>query len=234
MPHKVIHMQKDRPGCAKAPGRYTMLELAELREIHCELVRTEILNYGEGGALWRRLEGLFADLPASPLLRMADDALREEPPQVSPEDRSDLLSRIGARTAFPIQENNAEFFEQLAVILRARRESRALHSLTAKELGIHRVRGRKPTRVDLSRAFPLALLGVTMKRSKDHAVDGKFSNLKVSRDELLEAIQIEQLKAGLKNPPKISSNELYRWLAAYQFERFMGEQPIARKRLKNP
>lgn len=217
---------------SKAPGHYTQSELAELTEIHCELVRTEILNYDEGGALWRRLQGLVADLPASPLLRMADDALAIEAPKLSLEDQRYVLTKIGAHVAFPIQENDAEFFEQLAVVLRARREKRPLCNLTAKELGIQRSRGRKPKPVDLSRAFPLALLELTMKRSKAHAIESEFTDLKISRHELLAAIQSERTKAGLIGKTDICEFELSRWISAFNFQRFMAEQPIARKRLK--
>jgi hypothetical protein len=210
------------------PKHYTQSELNELVEIHCELVRTEILNYGEGGALWRRLQGLVADLPASPLLRMTNDALAEAP-KLPLEDQRYVLTKIGAHVAFPIQENDAEFFEQLAVVLRARREKRPLNTLTAKELGIQRGRGRKAKPVDLSRAFPLALLGLTMKRSKAHAIEGEFTDLKISRHEILTAIQSEQLKAGQREPPVISETELSRWISNFNFQRFMVEQPIARK-----
>lgn len=221
-----------KPKAPIPPKHYTQSELNELVEIHCELVRTEILNYGEGGALWRRQQGLVADLPASPLLRMADDALATEAPKLSLEDQRYVLTKIGAHVAFPIQENDAEFFEQLAVVLRARRENRPLRTLTAKELGIQRRRGRKAKPVDLSRAFPLALLGLTMKRSKAHAIESEFTDLKISRVELLEAIQSEQSKAGLTEAPTISKNELSRWISAFNFQRFMAEQPIAQRRLK--
>jgi hypothetical protein len=218
-----------KPKATMTPKRYTQSELNELVEIHCELVRTEILNYGEGGALWRRQQGLVADLPASPLLRMADDALAFEAPKLSLEEQRYVLTKIGAHVAFPIQENDAEFFEQLAVVLRARREKRPLSNLTAKELGIQRSRGRKPKPIDLSRAFPLALLGLTMRRSKVHAIEGEFTDLKISRVELFEAIQFEQAKAGLTEAPAISENELSRWISEFKFQRFMAEQPIARK-----
>jgi hypothetical protein len=214
--------------------RYSTQELSELQEIHCELVRTEVFNYAEGGSLWRRLHGIVADTPVSPLLRMTDDALGMHDPGLSSESQRYLLTKIGAHMVFPIRDNNAEFFDLLAVVLRARRKNRPLTSLTANELGLRRAKGRKATPLDLSRAFPLALLNVTMNRSSDHAPKGKFTDKKVTRTELLKAIQHEQMMSGLTSPPPISESELSRWIAKHDFGRFMAEQPIARKSPKHP
>lgn len=216
----------------KTPPRYDEAELVLIREIHCELVRTEMLNYGQGGSIWRRLHGVVADTPVSPLLRMTDDAFGVHGVNPSPEHLDYLWRKLGCHLASGINENDSELFEQLAVVLRARKANRPIHSITAKELKMNRTRGRKPKSFDLSRAFPLALLGVTMKRSRDHAPDGEFTDIKISRSELLRAIQEEQRKSGVSEAPKTSETELSRWIAHYKFQPFMAEQPIARKGAK--
>lgn len=207
-------------------------QLAHLRDIHCELVRTEMLNYGQGGSIWRRLHGVVADTPVSPLLRMTADAFGIHGVNPSPEHLDYLWRKLGCHLASGINENDSELFEQLAVVLRARKANRPIHSITAKELKMRRTRGRKPKIFDLSRAFPLALLAVTMKRSRDHAPDGEFTDIKISRSELLRAIQAEQRKSGLRKPPQISQTELSRQIAEYKFQPFMAEKPIARKSAK--
>jgi len=216
----------------KTPPRYDETELVQLHEIHCELVRTEMLNYGQGGSIWRRLHGVVAYTPVSPLLRMTDDAFGIHGINPSPEHLAYLWKKLGCHLAFAIKENDAELFDQLAVVARARQAERSIHSITAKELKIRRTRGRKPMSFDLSRAFPLALMNVTMRRSRDHAPDGEFTDIKISRSELLQAIQEEQRKSGVRTPPQISQTELSRWIADHKFQPFMAEQPIALKSLK--
>lgn len=216
----------------KTPPRYDETELVRLREIHCELVRTEMLNYGQGGSIWRRLHGVAADTPVSPLLRMTDDAFGMHGINPSPENLDYLWKKLGCHLALAINENDAELFDQLAVVARARRAKRPIHSITAKELRMRRTKGRKPMSFDLSRAFPLALMNVTMRRSRDHAPDGEFTDIKISRSELLRAIQNEQRKSGVCKPPQISETELSRWIAHYKFQPFLAEQPIARKSAK--
>ena len=119
-------------------------ELAQVREINCNLVGKHILTYAVGRALWQKLEGPVADLPVSPLLRMVEDLTGETPPILSQEERGELFRWIGERFVSAVQTRDAEFFLQLGVVLRARREGRDLSTLTAKELGIARTRGRKP------------------------------------------------------------------------------------------
>jgi hypothetical protein len=120
----------------------------------------------------------------------------------------------------------------MSVILKARAEGRPLKELSAKELGIKQTKGRKRKPIDLSRAFPLALFNATLKRNRDDAPAGMWTDSKITRDELLSLIQDEQKKAGLKKPPPISKPELSRWIAKFNFGEFMAEQPIARKARK--
>lgn len=217
---------------AKPHQRYNEEELSLLREICCKLAGTEIFNYSEGGSLWRRLHGLVADTPISPLLRMTDDVLATHGMELPSDAQTNVLKKLGVHLAFSIRDNDAELFEQLAIVLRARRENRPIHSLKARELRIRQGPGRKPAMLDLSRAFPLALLGVTMRRSRDHAQAGEFTDEKITRTELLKAIQREQQNSGMKTPSEISQSELSRWISAFNFQRFMAEQPIAHKRPK--
>lgn len=212
-------------------AKYSNDELARLREIHCEIVRDHILNYAKGGAIWQRTQGIVADVPAGVVLRIADDAMDESQMRTKDAIR-DLFTHIGAYIAPCIQQNDAAFFEQMGIILKARAEGRPLKELTAKELGIKQAKGRKRKPIDLSRAFPLALFNATLMRSRDHAAAGMWTDSKITRDELLGLIQDEQKKAGLKKPPRISKPELSRWITKFNFGEFMAEQPIARKARK--
>jgi hypothetical protein len=92
-------------------------ELAQLREINCKLVGKHILTYALGGALWQKLEGLVADLPLSPLLRMAEDLTRETPPVLSEEERGELFRWIGEHFVSAVQSRDADLFLRPFAIL---------------------------------------------------------------------------------------------------------------------
>lgn len=211
---------------------YSENELLNLYELHCNLVKNEILNYTPG-ANGRLLYGLTGELEASILIRLSEDACNAGDDSLSKEVAFFALKKLGAHIAIIIKENDDQKLEQLCVILRARKKGRPLHTLTANELKISQGRGRKAKRSDLSRAFPLALIDVTQLRSQSHSGE-KFTRAKITRSELLAAIQKNQIFAEMDNPPKISEGELSRWIAEYDFQSFLDEQPIARKRALKP
>lgn len=192
-------------------------ELTQIWEFHCNLVGENILTYAAGGALWQKLEGLVADLPIGPLLRMVEDIVNDTPPILSEEERAKLVTWIGKRVVVAMKSTDAEFFLQLGTVLKARREGRSFASLTAKELGIARRRGRKPQGADLSRVFPLAVIKVTMRRNQTAAAaEDEFTRKRITRNELLLAIRALQ---GVKFV--ISDSELSRWITRYGLNPFM-------------
>jgi hypothetical protein len=203
---------------------YTAKEIVELHEIHCSLAKEHVFNYAPGGALWQFSHGRIADLSIAPLLRMVDDALREDSSEIV--DSQDLLKRIGAHAAVAILDNNAEFFYQLHVVLSYRRDGKDLSDVPLKELRVKSGRGRKPSRIDLSRTFPLALMEATCHRLDGYSVAEKRTRLRISRQELKKGVR--------KWGGTVGESELSRWITKFKFGRFMAEQPIARKRRKNP
>ena len=196
-------------------------ERAQLREINCALVGEHILAYATGGALWQRREGLVADLPVGPLLRMVEDVTGGS--ALNAKERADIVSWIGERFIRAVRGTDADFFLQIGRVLKARREGRDLATVTAKELGLLRRRGRKPQGFDLSRVFPLAVIGVTMPRHEISAAPGEFTKKRISRNELLIAIRNLQ---GAKFV--ISESELSRWITRYGLNPFM-ERPSCAK-----
>jgi len=189
-------------------------ELAQLWEIHCALVGEHILTYAPGGALWQMLEGLIADLPVGPLLRMIQDITTDK--SMSEKQQADLVRWIGQRVVHAVKNADAEFFLQLGTVLRARREGRSLEAITAKELGLVRPRGRKPQGSDLSRVFPLAVIKVTTRRHRKSTWAGEFTRQRITRNELFLAIR--ELR-GVKNV--IDNSELSRWITRYRLNPFM-------------
>lgn len=202
---------------------YSAEEIIALHDKHCLLVRDHVLNYAPGGALWQRIQGHVADLSWAPVLRMVDDAFDESRAN-SEEAFNDLLKRIGAYIALAIRDDNAELFHQIHVVLKHRRDGKDLRELKPKDLGIKAKRGRKPSTYDLSRIFPIALADVTGARLKDYPPLEQFTKERISRAE------VKAVVANLGGT--ISESELSRQLKAFEFSRFMAEQPIARKRSK--
>ena len=121
-----------------------------------------------------------------------------------------LLVRLESALSRAVRGTDADFFLQIGRVLKARREGRDLATITAKELGLLRRRGRKPQGFDLSRVFPLAVIGVTMRRHEISAAPGEFTKKRISRNELLIAIRTLQ---GVKFV--ISDSELSRWITRY-------------------
>ncbi len=128
--------------------------------------------------------------------------------------------------------------------------------LTVKQLGLRRKRGRGFTAHDLACCFPSALCLVMNRRLHDFG-EG-VTRQRVTRRELAlavreqrynalrgsELINVENAEDGFfstcdledrsKVPPisPTESSELSRWITKAGFQRFMAEQPIARKRRK--
>ena len=204
----------------KPVAPYSPEELAELREIHYALVGKHVFNYRPGGAIWQRLHGAVADLPLDPVLRMVEDAYRDQLHRTKSE-LDDLLSQLGMLLAVAIRDNDADYFRRLAVVLDTRKEGLKIASLTRKELLLPPKRGRAKMPRDLSRAFPVALIKVTGNRFEVHAFPGEFTLARVTRSELKRQL--------VDDGATISEQELSRWLSRFNFGRFMAEQPIARK-----
>jgi hypothetical protein len=205
-------------------ARYSTDELAELRKIHYSLVEEHVFNDRPGGAIWQCNQGHVADLPLAPVLRMVDSGFQEGR-WWSNSELDALLGKIGAHAAKAIHENDADYFRRLAVILEARKEGRDLSTLTRGELLLPPRRGRAKTPRDLSRAFPVALIELTRIRLEPHATPEELTTARITRDELKRCVRA---KGGT-----ISEQELSRWISAFNFGRFMAEQPIARKPRKS-
>lgn len=199
----------------KVIAPYSIDELAELRDVHYQLVDTHVFNYRPGGAVWQRNHGLLADLSFAPVLRIVELEMGEGVTRTKAEI-DELLLKIGAYTALAVQQNNADDIRRLAVVLEARRQGRSLASLTREELFLPPRRGRPATPHDLSRAFPLALIEVTRRRLAPHAKPDERTDARITRGEL-------------KNLVSISEQELSRWISKFNFGKYMAEQPIARK-----
>ena len=215
-----------------AVARYTEAELHELEKWYRELALCQIEGHYSGG-MNRVTDGLVAELRSYTVLRMAEERCRENPPL--PERQSlDLMMSIGDHVAAMIVSNDAEYFEQLAVVLRARKAGKPLNSLARSDLKIKSGRGRKSTAADLSVAFPLALCHVTKRRSLAHSAENVFTRSRITREELAREIQRQQSKGGRPKSPRISESRLSEWISNFSFiAPFMAEQPIARKsRLK--
>ena len=97
------------------------------------MVDAHVFTYAPGGAIWQYNQGLVADLQFTPVLRMVDDGFRESPSRTKSE-LDELLARIGAHMAMALQQNDADYFRRLAVVLKARKDGRTLSSLTRSEL----------------------------------------------------------------------------------------------------
>lgn len=201
-------------------GPYSADELEDLFEFHCQLVQLHVFNYATGGALWQSQQGAVADLPFAPVLRMVNDYF-DESSSLSEADRRDLLTRTGAHMATAINANDADYFRRLAVVLEARKEGRALTSLSRRDLLLPARRGRAKTPHDLSRVFPLSLYDATRTRLKSFADAGELTSARVTRDELKRIVRA--------NGGTISEQELSRQITNFKFGRFMAEQPIALK-----
>ena len=204
----------------KVAACYSTDELVELRQIHYSLVEEHVFNNGPGGAIWQCNHGLVADLSFAPVLRMVDDGFREGLERTKAE-LDELLVRIGAHTAQAVHQNDVDYFRRLAVVLEARKQGRGLSTLTRKELLLPSRRGRGKTPHDLSRAFPVALIELTRIRLEPHAKPKELTTARITRDELKRCVRT---RGGT-----ISEQELSRWITAFDFGRFMAEQPIARK-----
>lgn len=204
---------------------YSPKEIVALHEIHCSLVTDHFLTYAPGGAIWQAIQGHVADLSISPILRIADDVYRAES-SISEPEISELLQHIGAHMAVAIRDNNAELFYQLHMILSYRRDGKSLSELTLKDLGIKSGRGRKPSPIDLSRLFPIALARVTGNRLEGYQFEGEGTKERISRAEIIKDVK--------QRGGTISESELSRWITKFKFGSYMAEQPIAQKRRKKP
>jgi hypothetical protein len=124
--------------------------------------------------------------------------------------------------AVAIRDNDADLFHQLSVILSYRRDGKKLSEISFKELRVRKKPGRKPSTVDLSRTFPIALIKATGNRLESYYLEGERTKEKITRAE----IRREVIRWG----GTISESEMSRWISKFKFGPFMAEQPIARKR----
>lgn len=187
------------------------------------LLETHLTDFGPGGAMWRGVHGVVADLPQGILLRLADDAadtvlikcgLRTE------ETLQSFLRQIGEIIGPRIRENDLAFFRTLVRILKARSEGPkgkewlAVLKLTRKELGIsaRSGRGRKPKPNDLLFAEPRALIELMALRCSEYVNDR--TDAPISRKELKDAIEKERGAA-------IAEFELSRLIKRANIAKFM-------------
>lgn len=202
---------------------YDANEIVALHGIHCSLVEDHFLSYAPGGAMWQALQGNVADLSAGTVFRMANDAIQAESSQSGPQLRK-LLGGIGAHVAAAIRDNDAEFFYQLHMILSHRRDGKPLSDLKLKDLRIKSGPGRKPSTIDLSRLFPIALARITGNRLEGYQFEDEATKERISRAEIIKCVK--------QGGGTISDSELSRWITKFNFGSYMAEQPIAQKRRK--
>lgn len=207
------------------PARYSKSELSELQSLYVEFKNwhmdevTDQLKYGA-----------VAELLALPLLKAGFKYNEHITESHSLRCYQEWAMEMASDVARAIEAHNVEYFEELAVVMRAMKAGRDLKTITHKELKIKRRRGRASTESDLSIAFPLAIEEVIRKRCPKLARASRFTDKRITRKELINAIQHQQAKTGRLNPPPISETELSRWLGNFSFiANFIAEQPIARK-----
>lgn len=133
----------------------------------------------------------------------------------------DLLRRFFNELAARASLGDHHFFEQLAFLVRARKEGRTLTHIALSEM-IPQHGGRKRKPYDLPNVVPMAFLEVLGYRVGLCPPDGtKRLNRKIGRWELKDEIQSFQKLMGLDSPPLISESELSRWITKEDISLFM-------------
>jgi hypothetical protein len=184
----------------------------ELQAFHLEFVKKPMMR-----AIMMRKYGTVAELPHASLLDDVRTIFLGLPEPFRPDD---VLQRIGQTLADRIQQNDAEFFQSLSIILRTRRMGQSVSSIPRKKLCPSTGRGRKSTPHDLSVAVPWAVHRILWRRNR-YFMHECLGNC-ISRDELKIEIAFEQGEGGLAEPTLISETELSRWITKMGIEKFMG------------
>lgn len=202
--------------------RYSNEELQDLHDLHCKLVAECILNHSTPGAFWQKQYGHLAKHPVAEILLLVEHI------EAAEHTFSDMplchYQALGKVVGAAIRSNDHSLFRILTIALEARAQGRALASLSPKDLGLKLARGRPKSPRDLSRVFPLALMMVTGRRSEFHsklAPFSPFTDARITREEVRDEV--------LRLDGSISTSEMSRHLTGNDFNRFMAEQPIARK-----
>lgn len=210
---------------SRTPLDYSDTELARLGDYHQQLIQEHLLTYSQDAAFWQYKWGHFASHDFSIVLRMVAD-LFEDPSPSGGEKALHLYKKIASHLSTAIEENNADYFRAVAVVLEARKAGRPLAGLSRKDLFLPTPRGRPEKERTLSRIFPVALMRLSGSRVPLHpgsaeSYAGVLNTRKITRHEIVEELR--------KDGVSISTSTLSRQLSRFKFNEFMAEQPIARK-----
>jgi|GEM_PF-4533059 len=209
-------------------------ELLELQELNKKILGD--IDSETPDEMWLNVEldlweyGRLAELPEARLLTLFEsrkDLL--ETHSVNHPAIHKLNSSIVSTISKYLDNEDGEFFERIAVLIKAKRGKRPIHEIKLSELGLKSNRGRALKRYDLTNTVPIAVSRILGFRGLD-ICESPPRHYRITRDELRLEIRYTQHMYDLKKPPLISQFELSRWIRRYGLGPFMAKSKIAQKR----